>query len=69
MLRLKIKYLILLNQLLKAILDTKINEVKTKIPCISGLAATSTLTAVENKMPNVNNLDKKTDYDKKFNEI
>ena len=39
------------------------NEVKTKIPRISGLATTSALTAVEN------NLVKKTDHHTKVNEI
>ena len=53
----------------KAILNTKINEVKTEIPSISDLATTSALTAVENKIPSVSNLVKKTDYDTKVNEI
>ena len=43
-------------------LNTRINEVKTKIPRISGLATTSALTAVEN------NLVKKTDHHTKVNE-
>ena len=41
------------NLATKTILNTKINEVKTDIPSISGLATTSTLTTVENKIPNV----------------
>ena len=41
------------NLATKTILNTKINEVKTEIPSISGLATTSTLTTVENKIPNV----------------
>ena len=65
----KIKYLIFTNLVTKAILNTKINEVKNEIPSISGLATTSALTAVENKIPNVSNLVKKTDYDIKVNEI
>ena len=36
---------------------------------ITNLATTTALTAVENKIPNVNNLVKKTDYNKKINEI
>ena len=32
------------------------NEVKTEIPGISGLATNSTLTSVENKIPSVSNL-------------
>ena len=43
----------------KTILNTNINEVKTEIPRLSGLATASSLTAVENKMPNVSNLVKK----------
>ena len=47
------------NLATKTILDTKLNEVKTEIPSISGLAITSALTAVENEIPNVSNLVKK----------
>ena len=36
---------------------------------ITNLATTTALTAVENKIPNVNNLVKKTDYNTKINEI
>ena len=47
----------------------KISEVEGKIPIISGLATTSALTPVENKVPDVNGLIKKTDYDTKISEI
>ena len=40
-------------------------DLKTEIPSISGLATTSALTAVENKILNVSNLVKKTDCDTK----
>ena len=63
------KYLILPTQPLKIFFYTKINEVKTEIPSISGLATTSALNTVENRIPNVSNLVKKTDYDTKVNEI
>ena len=43
--------------------------VKEEIPNITNLAATAALTAVENKIPNVNNLVKKTDYNTKISEI
>ena len=36
--------------------NTKITEIKGKIPSISGLATNAALTAVENKIPNINNL-------------
>ena len=52
----------------KTILNTKANEVKNNILSISGLARTSALTAVENKIP-VSNLINKTDYDTKVKEI
>ena len=39
------------------------------MPSISGLATTSSLTAVENKIPNVSDLVKRTDYDRKVNKI
>ena len=39
------------------------------MPSISGLATNSVLTAVENKIPNVNSLVKKTDYNTKVSEI
>ena len=43
----------------KTIVNTKINEIKKEIPSITGLATTSTLTAVENKIPSISNLVKK----------
>ena len=43
----------------KADYNSKISEIENKIPCISGLATTSALTAVGNKIPNVSNLVKK----------
>ena len=42
--------------------------VKEEIPNITNLATTAALTAVENKIPNVNNLVKKTDYNTKISE-
>ena len=36
--------------------DAKITEIKGKIPSIISLATTTTLTAVENKIPDVSNL-------------
>ena len=57
----KIRCLILLTNL-----DTKINEIKTEMPSIRGLATTSALIAVGNKICNVNNLIKKADFDTKL---
>ena len=36
--------------------NTKITEIKGKIPSISSLATNAALTAVENKIPNINSL-------------
>ena len=50
------------NLATNASLNAKINKVKGEIPNITNLATTTALTAVENKIPNVSNLVKKTDY-------
>ena len=42
--------------------NAKINKVKGKIPNITDSAATTTLTAVENKIPNTNYFVQKTDH-------
>ena len=44
------------NLATNASLNAKINEVKGEIPRISYLAATSALTAIENKIPSVGKL-------------
>ena len=49
--------------------NTKISEIDGKIPNISGLATTSALTSVENKILSVSNLVKKTNYNTKITEI
>ena len=49
-----------------ASLNAKINEVKGGIPDITNLATTTVLIAVENKIPSVSNLVKKTDYNTKI---
>ena len=40
-----------------------------KIPSITNLATTTALAAIENKIPNVSNLVKKTDYNTKVSEV
>ena len=52
-----------------AALNAKINEAKNKIPNITNLATTTALSAVENKIPKVSNLVKKTDYSTNISEI
>ena len=53
----------------KTDLNAKINEIAGKIPSTTGLATNSALAAVENKIPDVSGLVKKTDYDTKISEI
>ena len=45
---------------------TKLTELENKILDISGLAAKTALTAVDNNTPDVNSSIKKTNYDKKL---
>ena len=53
----------------KTTLNAKINEVKGERPSITKLATTAALTTVENKVPNVSNLVKKTDQETKIRDI
>ena len=55
---LKTKYPVLLTLATTTVLNAKINEVK-KTPNINNLATTVRLSAIENKIPSVNNLLKK----------
>ena len=47
-------------------LNAKMDEVKGEISNVTNLATTTALTAVENKIPNVSNLVKKTGYNTKI---
>ena len=49
--------------------DFNINEIKGNIPSITGLATTAAVSDVKNKIPKVNDLVKKTDYDAKIKDI
>ena len=52
------------------VLKTKYHTDKAELENkISGLVTTSALTAVENKIPSVSNLVKKTDFDTKISEL
>ena len=46
--------------------NTKIFEIKTKIPDVSSLATKTASIVVESKIPNASSLVKKTDYDTKI---
>ena len=52
-----------------AFVNAKTNEFEGEIPSVANLAATATLTTVENKIPNVNDLFKKADCDAKISDI
>ena len=56
------------NLATNTIINAKINVVKNKIANITNLATTTALTAFGNRIPNVSNLVKKTDYDTKISE-
>ena len=49
--------------------NSKVGAVEGEIASISGLATTSALTAVENKIPDASSLVKKTEFDTKVTEI
>ena len=49
-------------------INAKISEVKSEVANITNLATTSAFNAVENKIPSVSNLVKKTDYNIEINE-
>ena len=49
------KFLILVDLLKKTDYNPKISEIESKMPSISGLATTSLLIAVKNKIPDVSN--------------
>ena len=67
---LKMKYLILLTQLLLLLtLNPEINKAKKKMPSITNLATTATPIVVENKILNVSDLVKKADYHAEMKDI
>ena len=51
------------------LLKKQIIEIENNMPSIIGLATTSALTTVQNKIPDVSSLVKKTDYNTKITEI
>ena len=54
---------------LKTDFSAKVTEIEGQILSISGSATNTELTAVENKIPDVSSLVKKTDYNTKISEI
>ena len=49
-------------------LNAKIDKVKNEIPSINNFAVTAALTSIENGIPNVNDQNKKADYNAKLSE-
>ena len=49
--------------------SAKINDIESKITCITSLATTTALNAIKNKIPNVTDVVKKTNYDAKIKNI
>ena len=64
------KILILVFMLKKQDQSAKISEIESNIPSFSGLVTSASLTAVENKIPDVSSLLKKnTGYNAKLSDI
>ena len=59
----------LLDLLKKADCNAKNTDTGGKVPSITGSATTAAVNAVEKKIPQVSDLVKKTDYDKKMSDI
>ena len=49
--------------------NAKVTEIEGKISSFRGLATNSALTAIENKIPNINSLVKTTDFNSKISEV
>ena len=58
-----------MDLLKKTYCNAKSTEAESKIPSIGGLATTTAFMALENKILDVSNLVKKTDYNTKINKI
>ena len=56
------------NLATNATLNAKIDKVKNEIPSINNFAVTAALTSIENGIPNVNDQNKKADYNAKLSE-
>ena len=56
------------NLATNATLNAKIDKVKNEIPSINNFAVTAALTSIENGTPNVNDQNKKADYNAKLSE-
>ena len=63
------KYLIQVHLLKETNYSPNITEIVNKVNSTSGLATNSVLAAVDNQIPNVSGLVKKTDYNSKISEI
>ena len=67
--KLKMKHLVLITQVQMLLLTLKSMRLKKQVASITNLVTTTALISAQNKIPNVSNLVKETDYNTKINEI
>ena len=67
--KLKMKHLVLITQVQILLLTLKSMRLKKQVASITNLVTTTALISAQNKIPNVSNLVKETDYNTKINEI
>ena len=67
--KLKMKHLVLMTQVQMLLLTLKSMRLKKQVASITNLVTTTALISAQNKIPNVSNLVKETDYNTKINEI
>ena len=67
--KLKMKHLVSITQVQMLLLTLKSMRLKKQVASITNLVTTTALISAQNKIPNVSNLVKETDYNTKINEI
>ena len=67
--KLKMKHLVLITQVQMLLLTLKSMRLKKQVASITNLVTTTALISAQNKIPNVSNLVKETDYNTKINEL
>ena len=63
------KHLVSITQVQMLLLTLKSMRLKKQVASITNLVTTTALISAQNKIPNVSNLVKETDYNTKINEI
>ena len=67
--KLKMKHLVSITQVQMLLLTLKSMRLKKQVASITNLVTTTALISAQNKIPNVSNLVKETDYNTKINEL